>query len=204
MINFQDKVIEDPQLGAVLFRYNHRAKKYIIRIKPDAVTVTIPYRGNYKEAEAFFKKNRGLVLKKLEEAKVKTPPKQELSPQQEQELRLRAVAFFPNELKRLAREHGFKYTTVKIRKSRTRWGSCSSKGSINISLYLILLPSYLIEYVLLHELCHTVYMNHSPLFWNLLDKHTQGRSKELRKALRNYSPSLPLVDHLPGKFLLGL
>ncbi|MDR0540592.1 MAG: M48 family metallopeptidase [Dysgonamonadaceae bacterium] len=109
-----------------------------------------------------------------------------ITPQQEAEVRIRAKQYLPAELQRLARLHGFHYSRVKIRKSKTRWGSCSSKGIINLSFYLMLLPLHLIEYVLLHELCHTVEMNHSAAFWSLLDRHTQRPAKDLRKELRNY------------------
>ncbi|GHV60657.1 hypothetical protein FACS1894182_15350 [Bacteroidia bacterium] len=105
---------------------------------------------------------------------------------EENELRIRAKQYLPAELQRLSELHGFRYTQVKIRKSKTRWGSCSSKGIINLSFYLMLLPSHLIEYVLLHELCHTVEMNHSIAFWSLLNNHTDGQAKVLRKELRNY------------------
>ena len=104
----------------------------------------------------------------------------------ESELRIRAKLYLPTEIQRLAQQHGFQYKQIKIRKSKTRWGSCSSKGIINLSFYLMLLPSHLIEYVLLHELCHTRVMNHSAAFWALLDSHTQGRAKVLRKELRTY------------------
>ena len=104
----------------------------------------------------------------------------------ENELRTRAKEYLPVEIQRLAQQHDFHYKQIKIRKSKTRWGSCSSKGTINLSFYLMLLPSHLIEYVLLHELCHTVEMNHSAAFWSLLDRYTQGRAKTLRKELRQY------------------
>jgi predicted metal-dependent hydrolase len=179
------KTLDDPYLGEILFRKNIRARKYIIRIKQNAVTVTIPYGGTYKEAEKFFDKNKALVLKKKAElnAKAATAP---ASAPNDALLRLQAQSFLPEKLADLAGSHGFIYQTVKIRKSKTRWGSCSSKGNISLSFYLLLLPQHLIEYVLLHELCHTVQMNHSPAFWALLDKHTQGRAKELRKEIKKY------------------
>ncbi|MDR0865047.1 MAG: M48 family metallopeptidase [Candidatus Symbiothrix sp.] len=177
------KIIEDPQLGEVLFRKNNNAKKYIIRIKQNRVTVTIPYRGSYKEASIFFEKNRTLVIQKSTELKSNPPDN---SYRQDAVLRHQAQLFLPEELERLAKEHGFVYQEVKIRKSRTRWGSCSSKRTISLSIYLMSLPPHLIEYVLLHELCHTIEMNHSPAFWSLMDKHTGGKSKELKKELRNY------------------
>lgn len=92
----------------------------------------------------------------------------------------------PGRLAELARTHGFTYTGVKVNSSRTRWGSCSGKKSINLSLYLMKLPWRLIDYVLLHELCHTREMNHSERFWNELDAVTGNRAQSLRKELKQY------------------
>jgi len=183
----KEKVLPDTQLGDILFRFNPRAKRYIIRIKSSSISVTIPRGGNYAFAEKFFLENKSTILQKVKEKTKETPPKQTITQQQEVELRYKAKLFLPKELERLAKEHGFVYKEVKIRKSKTRWGSCSSRQTINLSFYLILLPRHLIEYVLLHELCHTIHMNHSSNFWALLDKHTNGKAKELRKEIRTYS-----------------
>jgi len=102
------------------------------------------------------------------------------------ELRQKAKSVLPAQLAKLAATHGFNYSKVTVRNSRSRWGSCSSKKSINLSLYLMLLPEHLIDYVLLHELCHTVHLNHSPAFWDLLNKCTGGKSNELRREIRRY------------------
>jgi predicted metal-dependent hydrolase len=183
----QAKVLSDPQLGEIQFRQNKRSRQYIIRIKAHVITVTIPSGGTYKEAEKFFKQNRELVIQKSEKVKAR---KSALLSQEtpvyynEVELYLQAKASLPGELAQLARKHGFIYRSVQIRKSKTRWGSCSSKKTISLSLYLMLLPEHLREYVLLHELCHTTHMNHSASFWALLDQCTNGKSKELRKELR--------------------
>jgi predicted metal-dependent hydrolase len=153
------------------------------------ITVTIPYGGTYKGAESFFQRNRALVIQKSE--KIKTgksafPAKETPVGYDETKLYLQAKASLPGELAQLAQIHGFIYQSVQIRKSKTRWGSCSSIRTISLSLYLMLLPAHLKEYVLLHELCHTIHMNHSPAFWALLDQYTNGKSKELRKELRAY------------------
>lgn len=95
-----------------------------------------------------------------------------------------ARRILPSRVDRLAEQNAFRYTTVKIGKSRGRWGSCSTKGNINLSYYLLLAPQYLVDYVILHELCHTIEMNHGPRFWALLDRCTHGRAKELRKELQ--------------------
>jgi predicted metal-dependent hydrolase len=176
--------LTDALVGTVLFKYNKRAKRYIIRIKPEIVIVTIPVGGNYKSAEKFFKQNREIILQKTKELiRRMSQPELPIEP-----LRRQAKLFLPKELERLAKEHGFRYKGVKIQKSKTRWGSCSSKAIINLSLYLMNLPSHLIEYVLLHELCHTLQMNHGPAFWALMDEHTGGKAKALRSELKSHTP----------------
>jgi len=69
---------------------------------------------------------------------------------------------------------------------RTRWGSCSRAQSINLSLYLLLLPSHLIDYVILHELCHTKEMNHGANFWIWMDRVTDYKSKEFQAELKKF------------------
>ena len=101
-------------------------------------------------------------------------------------MRRRAKEVLPLRLEVLARAHGLLYNKVKINASTGRWGSCSARGDINLSLHLMLLPLHLIDYVLLHELCHTREMNHGPRFWALLDKATGGKARALREELKGY------------------
>lgn len=101
-------------------------------------------------------------------------------------LRKQAKVILPERLHELAALHGFQYTRVSINSARTRWGSCSGKKHINLSLYLMILPQKLSDYVLLHELCHTCEMNHGPRFWNLMDEVTGQQAKTLRQELRNH------------------
>ncbi len=105
----------------------------------------------------------------------------------ERALRHEAKRLLPPRLSALAARHGFHYTGVRIHNSRTRWGSCSSRKGINLSLSLMRLPWHLIDYVLLHELCHTVEMNHGERFWSLLDRVTGGRARASREELRKYT-----------------
>lgn len=101
-------------------------------------------------------------------------------------LRRRAKEVLPVRLEMLARAHGLTFRSVKINASAGRWGSCSARGDINLSLHLLLLPLPLIDYVLLHELAHTREMNHGPRFWQLLDTLTGGRAQALRAELGQY------------------
>lgn len=89
----------------------------------------------------------------------------------------------------MAAERSLNLNNVKVSSAKGRWGSCSSKGNINLSLYLVLLPRHLQDYVLQHELTHLVEMNHSPRFWARLDEVCEGKAKALRKEIRGYNTS---------------
>lgn len=104
----------------------------------------------------------------------------------EKALRHEAKRILPDRLIGLAGQYGFTVKGIKIQNSKTRWGSCSTRKMINLSLHLMLLPQHLIDYVLLHELCHTVEMNHSERFWNLMNQVTGNKALQLRRELKNY------------------
>ncbi|MDR3129754.1 MAG: UDP-N-acetylmuramate dehydrogenase [Tannerellaceae bacterium] len=99
-------------------------------------------------------------------------------------LRDEAKRLLPVRLSMLAERHGFIYEDSKVNSARTRWGSCSGRKVINLSCFLLLLPEHLIDYILLHELCHTKEMNHGTGFWRLLDEVTNGSAHRLRKELK--------------------
>lgn len=176
-----EKRIVDPDLGEVIFVRKPNARRYIIRVRDGQVRVTLPWNGTLRFAQSFVEENRQALVAGIEKEKERRQ-----APDDEWELRQQANAHLPQLIAQLAKEHGFRYQRLNIRKSRTRWGSCSSKGTISLSLYLMRLPAHLIEYVILHELCHTIEMNHSPAFWELLNQHTDGKAKSLRKELKNY------------------
>jgi Predicted metal-dependent hydrolase len=175
------KIREHELLGVITFRKYVRSKHYTIRVKGGQIFVSLPVSGSYKEALRFVESYKSVLLKKIKE----TEPA--LSVYREMELRKEASVFLPQRLAELASKNEFTYTSVKITKSKTRWGSCSSKKTINLSLYLMLLPLHLIDYVLLHELCHTKHMNHGPNFWLLMERVCKGKAKIWRKELRTYT-----------------
>lgn len=104
----------------------------------------------------------------------------------DQQLKIQAQRILPIRVKYFAQKYQFEYSNVKINKSVTRWGSCSSHKNINLSLRCMLLPDYLIDLVILHELCHTKEMNHGENFWKILDEVTDGKSKTLTNELNNF------------------
>ncbi len=142
--------------------------RYMMRYDGSRTTLYYPEKTDFSDAETqnFLRRVRVAALQRV------------------------AKEHLPQRLKMLAAKYGFSFGTVSLRDSRTRWGSCSSGGNISLSIYLQLLPTHLADYVILHELCHTVEMNHSASFWALMDKVTNGKAKLLRKELRNgYKPS---------------
>ena len=100
--------------------------------------------------------------------------------------RIEANASLPGRTEELARQAGLKYGKISVRNTVSKWGSCSARNDISLSLHLMRLPDHLIDYIILHELCHTAHHNHGPQFHALLDRLTGGRHTELRREMRQY------------------
>ena len=81
--------------------------------------------------------------------------------------------------------YNFKYGTIRIKAQVTRWGSCSSKGNLSFNYKMALLPPHLVDYLVVHELCHLGEFNHSQNFWDLVEK-TIPNYLELRAELKSF------------------
>jgi predicted metal-dependent hydrolase len=77
----------------------------------------------------------------------------------------------PTYFEQKAAQLPFKWQKLYIRSQKTKWGTCSSKGNISLNWRLIKCPKHIWDYLIVHELCHTVHMNHSKSFWELVKKH---------------------------------
>jgi predicted metal-dependent hydrolase len=102
-------------------------------------------------------------------------------------LKKQAKAFLPRRVRYLAELYGFSVDTVRFNNAKTRWGSCSSRGSINLNVALMQLPYELIDYVIVHELAHTKYLDHSEDFWELVG-YMDPEYKLHRRTLKQYHP----------------
>jgi predicted metal-dependent hydrolase len=100
----------------------------------------------------------------------------------ERALKVEAKQFLPDKVKNLAAKFDFNYNKLTLKNIKSRWGSCSRKNNINLSTHLMRLPDHLIDYVILHELVHTIHHNHSKRFWAMLDM-VSGSAKILDKEL---------------------
>ncbi|MCG8579269.1 MAG: M48 family metallopeptidase [Bacteroidales bacterium] len=108
----------------------------------------------------------------------------------EEALRMEAKRFLPGRLAWLAKQHNIRYQNVTVKNLKSRWGSCSATNNINLNLHLMRLPSELIDYVLLHELCHVHEKNHGPHFWARLDIMCNGNARQLDKVMKDYQTKI--------------
>ncbi len=108
----------------------------------------------------------------------------------EQFFRIEAKRTIPKKVAFYEDKFGIKSSKITIRNTKTRWGSCSSKNSLNFSLHIMRLPERLMNYLVLHELAHITFKNHQKEFWNLLDMYCDGEARILDKELKNYSTTI--------------
>ncbi|MGE4287799.1 MAG: M48 family metallopeptidase [Salinivirgaceae bacterium] len=144
--------------------------------------------GRHKAVHVGSKKEDGLLT-------VVFPATADIASEQNQELlrkfvthvlRTEAKAYLPKRTQWLAGKFGFTINDVRVKNLKSRWGSCSSKNSINLNIHLMRLPEHLSDFIILHELCHTVHRNHGPQFHALLNQLC-GNEKALNKELKKYS-----------------
>ena len=104
-------------------------------------------------------------------------------------LRKQAKAYLPRRISFLAEKYGFSFEKLRFSHTGTRWGSCSSSGTISLNIALMNLPHHLIDYVIIHELCHTRQMNHSSKFWQEVEKYCPDYKKCVQE-IKQFSPSI--------------
>lgn len=161
-------------------------KTVAIQVNTDlTVTVRTPRRATKKDIERILKEKEPWIQKHIEQMKAKKAQYESvevhyLTNEEMKELADKALRYIPERVAYFAKLVGVTYGRITIRNQKTRWGSCSSKGNLNFNCLLMLTPPEVIDYVVVHELCHRKKMNHSKSFWNEVEKVCPNYKESVR------------------------
>jgi predicted metal-dependent hydrolase len=182
----KSRTIEIEGIGPVLLERSKRARHLNITVRPfGGIRAAVPFGFSYKEAERVIRANIGWIKKRQKKIKQAQQKYDSLLKESTEIDKTSTREILVNRLKELSEMNGFSYNKVFIRNQKTRWGSCSAKNNISLNMKLLLLPEELRDYVILHELVHTQIKNHSPKFWEELEKYV-GDAKRKQAKLNDY------------------
>ena len=163
-------------------------KTMSLEIKADgSVVVRAPLRLSEAKIQKFVEEKQEWILKNLEKIQKRDAQKenvQKLSALERQHLQNKACVVIPRRVAYYAEKLGVSYGKITLRQQKTRWGSCAANGKLNFNWLLILAPPEVLDYVVVHELCHRREMNHSQAFWNEVSAVLPGY-KEQKKWLKD-------------------
>lgn len=152
-----------------------------IRVKPGGlVEIRMPKRLPLSYGEAFVKEKADWIKKAVENS---PPPKEELSQEEQKRLRMLAKELLPPLTEAWAFRMGVRPAGIRITSAKTRYGSCSAKGNLCFSLYLMRSPAEAVEYVVVHELCHLKHLNHSKAFWEEVARYLPDYNERKKKLI---------------------
>ena len=179
-----------------------RRKTIAIQVNSDlSVTVRAPYGVTEKYIEEVLNKNEAWISKQMNEIKVKKKSVESgnvenLTLDKIKALADQALETIPTRVEYFARIIGVTYGNITIRNQKTRWGSCSSKGNLNFNCLLMLAPPEVLDYVVVHELCHRKQMNHSKAFWSEVEKVFPDYKKSIKWLKEEGSQIMYMVTEL--------
>ncbi|MBQ9248780.1 MAG: M48 family metallopeptidase [Oscillospiraceae bacterium] len=168
-----------------------------LEVKQDGrIIVRAPRWVPMRTVRQFVERHRKWIEERLQEAaryQASHPQAETLSEEELQQLVKEARRQITQRAETFAPLVGVEYERIAIRKQRTKWGSCSSKGNLNFNCLLVLAPPEVLDYVVVHELCHRKEMNHSPRFW-----------AEVRRVLPDYEDARRWLRENGGALLARL
>lgn len=178
-------------VGEISLVRSRRARRITLTVRPTGlVRLTVPCGVSRARALAFAETKVAWIASARQRVAARQAAVPPLPPEAEreriEELRRAARVDLPPRVERIARMFGFSYGRITIRASRTKWGSCSFRNDLSLSLYLMALPERLRDYVIVHELCHTIHHDHSPRFHALVDRCLGGQERALDRELKSY------------------
>lgn len=148
-----------------------------LEIKPDLqIILRVPYRMTDREIQRFLREKADWIDKYWQRAAAQKKERESRAPEPkmtQEEIRMlanQALQVIPERVRYFAPIVGVNYGRITIRNQRTRWGSCSAKGNLNFNCMLMKTPPEVVDYVVVHELCHRLEMNHSPRFWAQVER----------------------------------
>ena len=151
-----------------------KRKSIAVQIKPDgAIMVRAPKWMKERDIEGFLQEKRAWIGKHRAAMLERQALLKDAEPYTEKELQAltkQAREVIPQKVRYYAPIVGVDYGRIAIRRQHSRWGSCSSKGNLNFNCLLVLLPEEVIDYVVVHELCHRKHMNHSQQFYREVER----------------------------------
>ena len=179
--------VEHKTLGKIECVRSLRARSIRLVVRRDGtLRLTYPLFSNRSHAISFAESKIEWIERTRKRISERTTHYPTITHEEVEKLRREARTYIPATLEHLARTHGFQYTSLRISQAHTRWGSCSGRNGISISLFIMLLPEHLREFILLHELCHTRHHNHSAAFHTLLDSLVGGNERTYNRELKGY------------------
>jgi predicted metal-dependent hydrolase len=174
-----------PEAPGRYYVRHRRARRYILRVDADGrLRITIPRGGSRQAAEAFAARHDAWVQRQRARLVRTGTPAADHSA-----VRVRAREELPPMLLDWAQRLGLRVQAVSVRDQRTRWGSCGRNGRICLNWRLLLMPGWVRDYVLVHELMHLQRLDHSPRFWALVAK-AYPAYRDARAWLRVHGPGL--------------
>lgn len=179
-----------------------RRKTIAIQVNSDlSVTVRAPYGVTEKYIEEFLNKNETWISKQMNEIKAKKKSVESGNVENVTLDKIKALAdqaleIISTRVEDFAKIIGVTYGNITIRNQKTRWGSCSSKGNLNFNCLLMLAPPEVLDYVVVHELCHRKQMNHSKAFWSEVEKVFPDYKKSIKWLKEEGSQIMYMVTEL--------
>ena len=151
-------------------RVSRRAKRVRLSVAhASSVILTVPWRVDVKRAEGFLKDKANWIIKKLEFFKqYKGRVFFKSGKREYHKFKHQALVLAGERVKYWNQFYNFSYNRINIKNQKTRWGSCSKKGNLNFNYKIVHLPKELLDYLVVHELCHLKEFNHSKNFWQLV------------------------------------
>jgi predicted metal-dependent hydrolase len=168
LFTFYFKMTSDFSFSQVQIVYSKR-RTIVLQVKAGHVFLKAPVRTPTKYLEDLISKKQHWIMAKLELSQKTTQTKQKnLDPIVVSQYKAELIEYLNFKLSIFATQIGVTFNKFTVKKIHSRWGSCSVRGNLNFSLYLWNTPSFVIDYVIVHELCHLKHMNHSKAFWDLV------------------------------------